>query len=153
MSPEIARSTIALFRQLRQSHGSKDDVTPHETRLLQLLAAGHSYRTAAEQLRVSVSTISFHMRNIYRKLEVHSKSAASRKPFGAASSDQTLPASLGSSPSRFCCATLTRLPVQAGRDRAAGRIVSACDRPRQRATRRRRRRVIAINAGKEVSAL
>jgi DNA-binding NarL/FixJ family response regulator len=79
MSPEIARRAIALLRQLRPSRGSEHDVTPHETRLLQLLAAGHNYRAAAERLRVSVSTISFHMRSIYRKLEVHSNSAAVSK--------------------------------------------------------------------------
>jgi DNA-binding NarL/FixJ family response regulator len=79
MSPEIARRTIALFRQLRPSRGSEHEVTPHEIRLLQLLAAGHNYRSAAARLHVSVSTISFHMRNIYRKLEVHSKSEAVSK--------------------------------------------------------------------------
>lgn len=79
MSPEIARRTIALFRQIRPPRGSDHDLTPHETRLLQFLAEGHNYRTAAERLHVSVSTISFHMRNIYRKLEVHSKAEAVSK--------------------------------------------------------------------------
>jgi DNA-binding NarL/FixJ family response regulator len=74
-----AKRTIALFRQIRPPRGSDHALTPHETRLLQLLADGHNYRTAAERLRVSVSTISFHMRNIYRKLEVHSKAEAVSK--------------------------------------------------------------------------
>lgn len=79
ISPEIAKRTIALFRQIRPPRGSDHALTPHETRLLQFLADGHNYRTAAERLRVSVSTISFHMRNIYRKLEVHSKAEAVSK--------------------------------------------------------------------------
>ena len=51
----------------------------HETRLLGLLVDGHNYRTAATELGVSVNTIAFHMRNIYDKLEVHSKSEAVAK--------------------------------------------------------------------------
>jgi DNA-binding NarL/FixJ family response regulator len=76
ISPQIARRTIALFRQLRPSHREEHNLTPHESRLLQFLSEGYSYRTAARRLQVSVSTIAFHMRNIYRKLEVHSKSEA-----------------------------------------------------------------------------
>ena len=79
ISPEIARRTIALFRQIRPPRSSDHALTPHETRLLQFLADGHNYRTAAERLHVSISTISFHMRNIYRKLEVHSKAEAVSK--------------------------------------------------------------------------
>jgi DNA-binding NarL/FixJ family response regulator len=79
MSPEIARRTIALFRRLRPSDRVEHDLTPHEVRLLQFLSEGYSYRTAARRLQVSVSTVAFHMRNIYRKLEVHSKSEAVAK--------------------------------------------------------------------------
>ena len=79
MSPEIARRTIALFRQLRPAERVEHSLTPHEARLLQFLAEGHSYRSAARRLQVSASTVAFHMRNIYRKLEVHSKSEAVAK--------------------------------------------------------------------------
>ena len=48
-------------------------------RLLKLLVDGHNYKTAAKELRVSVNTISFHMRRIYDKLQVHSKSEAVSK--------------------------------------------------------------------------
>jgi predicted phage tail protein len=40
---------------------------------------GHNYKTAAATLGVSVSTVAFHMRNIYDKLQVHSKSEAVAK--------------------------------------------------------------------------
>jgi DNA-binding NarL/FixJ family response regulator len=79
MSPEIARRAIALFRHLRSPRNDEHNLTPHEARLLQLLSEGYSYRTAARRLQVSVSTIAFHMRNIYRKLEVHSKAEAVAK--------------------------------------------------------------------------
>jgi DNA-binding CsgD family transcriptional regulator len=46
---------------------------------LNLLAEGHSYKTAAAELGVSVKTISFHLQRIYEKLQVHSKSEAVSK--------------------------------------------------------------------------
>lgn len=51
-------------------------LTPHERRLLGLLGDGISYKDAALRLRCSVNTVSFHVRNIYRKLRVHSKAHA-----------------------------------------------------------------------------
>jgi DNA-binding NarL/FixJ family response regulator len=79
MSPEVARRVIRLFRQVRPSEKTDYRLTPHETRLLKLLVEGHNYRTAATELDVSVNTISFHMRHIYEKLQVHSKSEAVSK--------------------------------------------------------------------------
>jgi len=55
------------------------DLTPHETRLLRLLAEGHHYQTAADELGVTVNTVRFHLRHIYEKLQVHSKSEAVAK--------------------------------------------------------------------------
>jgi DNA-binding NarL/FixJ family response regulator len=79
MSPEIARRVITIFRDVRPPARSEYDLTPHETRLLKLLVDGHNYRTAAVQLNVSVNTIAFHIKNIYDKLQVHSKSEAVAK--------------------------------------------------------------------------
>lgn len=50
------------------------ELTPHETRLLRMLVDGHNYKTAALELGVSVNTIAFHMKRIYEKLQVHSRS-------------------------------------------------------------------------------
>ena len=79
MSPEIARRVVTLFRDIRPPERSDYQLTPHETRLLKLLVDGHNYKTAAKELGVSVNTISFHMRRIYDKLQVHSKSEAVSK--------------------------------------------------------------------------
>lgn len=76
MSPEIARRVIELFRRFRPPEKAQYNLTPHELRLLKLLVEGHSYKTAAAQLDVSVNTIAFHVQNIYGKLQVHSKSEA-----------------------------------------------------------------------------
>jgi len=76
MSPEVASRVIKLFREVRSPERVDYDFTPHETRLLKLLVDGHNYTTAAEELNVSFNTIKFHMRHVYEKLQVHSKSEA-----------------------------------------------------------------------------
>jgi DNA-binding NarL/FixJ family response regulator len=79
MSPEIARRVIELFRRVRPREKVDHDLTPHETRVLKLLVEGHNYKTAAAELDVSVNTIAFHIKRIYEKLQVHSKSEAVSK--------------------------------------------------------------------------
>jgi DNA-binding NarL/FixJ family response regulator len=79
MSPEVASRVIAVFRELRRPPDPALRLTPHELRILQLLAEGHSYKTAAAQLSNSVHTVAFHMKSIYWKLQVHSKSEAVAK--------------------------------------------------------------------------
>ena len=79
MSPEVARRVVHLFRKFQAPAQSTHELTPHETRILKLLVEGHNYKTAALELAVSVNTISFHVRHIYDKLQVHSKSEAVAK--------------------------------------------------------------------------
>ena len=79
MSPEVARRVIALFREFRPPDRSPSQLTPQETELLKLIVEGHSYKTAAAKLQISTSTVSFHLQNIYNKLQVHSKSEAVAK--------------------------------------------------------------------------
>ena len=79
MSPEVARRVMRLFREIRPPTRADYELSPHELRLLKLLAEGHSYKTAASELAVSAHTVSFHLRNIYDKLQVHSKSEAVSK--------------------------------------------------------------------------
>lgn len=76
MSPEVASRVIKLFREVRPPEKVEYDLTPHETRLLKLIVEGYNYTTAAEELKLSFNTIKFHMRHIYEKLQVHSKSEA-----------------------------------------------------------------------------
>ena len=79
MSPEVARRVINVFRQIRPPERADYKLTPHELRLLKLLVEGHNYQTAATALGVKVTTVAFHMRNVYEKLQVHSKSEAVAK--------------------------------------------------------------------------
>jgi DNA-binding CsgD family transcriptional regulator len=59
------------------------NLTPQELRLLKLLVEGHSYKTAAGQMGVSINTVAFHIQNIYGKLQVHSKSEAVARALNA----------------------------------------------------------------------
>jgi DNA-binding NarL/FixJ family response regulator len=79
MSPDVARRVVALFREIRPPADAGHQLTPHEIRILKLLVEGYNYKTAADELDVSINTIRFHMRSIYEKLQVHSKSEAVSK--------------------------------------------------------------------------
>ncbi len=79
MSPEVARRVIALFREIRPPERANYNLTPHELRLLKLFVEGHAYKTAAVELGVSINTICFHVRSIYEKLQVHTRSEAVAK--------------------------------------------------------------------------
>jgi DNA-binding NarL/FixJ family response regulator len=79
MTPEVAHQVVRLFRDIRPRETSNDQLTPHEVRLLEMLAEGHNYETAAVKLGVTTHTISFHLQQIYEKLHVHSKTEAVAK--------------------------------------------------------------------------
>ena len=79
MSPEVARRVIKIFREVRPPTRASHNLTPQETELLKLLVEGHNYKTAAAELGITTNTVSFHLRNVYAKLQVHSKSEAVAK--------------------------------------------------------------------------
>jgi DNA-binding NarL/FixJ family response regulator len=74
MSTNIARRIVTSFR------ASPDpNLTSRETEVLSQLCKGKSYKMIAGSLVISEETIHFHIKNIYRKLQVHSKSEAVAK--------------------------------------------------------------------------
>jgi DNA-binding NarL/FixJ family response regulator len=79
MTPEVAHQVIKLFREIRPPEKPDEQLTPHEIRLLEMLAEGHNYETASVELGVTTHTISFHLQRIYEKLHVHSKTEAVAK--------------------------------------------------------------------------
>jgi DNA-binding NarL/FixJ family response regulator len=79
MSPEVARRVIRLFREFRPPETASYHLTTQETQLLKLLIEGHYKKTAAREMGISTNTVSFHLKNIYSKLQVHSKTEAVAK--------------------------------------------------------------------------
>jgi DNA-binding NarL/FixJ family response regulator len=79
MSPTIAARVVKLFREFRPPETSAYSLTPQETELLKLLIEGHHKKTAAREMGISIHTVSFHLKNIYEKLQVHSKTEAVAK--------------------------------------------------------------------------
>ncbi|MDH4070878.1 MAG: response regulator transcription factor [Ignavibacteria bacterium] len=73
MSSAIARKIVESFRR------TSSPLTDRETDVLTLLCKGHSYKMIAGSLFISEQTVHFHIKNIYQKLQVHSKSEAVAK--------------------------------------------------------------------------
>jgi DNA-binding NarL/FixJ family response regulator len=79
MSPDVARRVVTLFREYRPPERASYRLTPQEHDLLRLMVDGHHYKTAADVMGISTNTVSFHLKHIYEKLQVHSKSEAVAK--------------------------------------------------------------------------
>jgi DNA-binding NarL/FixJ family response regulator len=81
MSSLIARQVITLFQQnVGQQNEDKDSqLSSREKEVLTSLADGNNYQSIADKLFISVDTVRHHIRNIYRKLHVHSQSEAVAK--------------------------------------------------------------------------
>jgi DNA-binding NarL/FixJ family response regulator len=78
VSPSIARHLIRELRRPETAGEAPADaetthLTSRESQVLHCMAAGQSYAEAAADLGVTVSTVEAHIRNLYRKLEAHSK--------------------------------------------------------------------------------
>ena len=80
MSSHIARKVVTLFQKnFVRTTDTNLHLTERETEILTGLSGGDSYGSVADTLCISVDTVRYHIRNIYRKLEVHSQSAAVSK--------------------------------------------------------------------------
>jgi DNA-binding NarL/FixJ family response regulator len=79
MSPHIARRVIELFKHNLPPPKADYNLTKRELEVLALLTEGRDYKEIAERLFLSQFTINAHIRHIYEKLHVHSKSQAVAK--------------------------------------------------------------------------
>lgn len=78
MTSNIARKVVDYFQTSKQVKKNTDDVdlTKREKEVLSGLVEGSSYKAIADNLHISVDTVRFHFRNVYKKLHVHSQSEA-----------------------------------------------------------------------------
>lgn len=78
ISPEIARHLIKRFKKQDNQHTPQvtNPLTSRENEVLRFIAKGYSYDEIAASFSLSTNTVRAHIRNIYRKLAVSSRSEA-----------------------------------------------------------------------------
>ena len=79
MSPLIARKVLRMFKDNLPPPQADYDLSPRELEVLNLLTEGANFGLIADKLFLSKYTVRAHVRNIYEKLHVHSKSEAVAK--------------------------------------------------------------------------
>ncbi len=81
MSSHIARKVFDFFQTKKLPITSKSTyaLTAREKEILSGLVEGHNFKSIADSLFISIETVRYHFRNIYKKLHVHSQSEAVAK--------------------------------------------------------------------------
>lgn len=81
MSSQIARQVITVFQQTTgfKEENADSDLSDREKEVIVSLSEGNNYNEIANRLYISVDTVRHHIRNIYKKLHVHSQSEAVAK--------------------------------------------------------------------------
>ena len=79
MIGSAAGTTVDVRHDGTDTIRAERPLTPHEVRIVGLLAAGASYQAVADRLGVTVNTVRNYIRSIYVKLHVHTKSEAVSK--------------------------------------------------------------------------
>lgn len=74
MSSAVARKVVNSFKQQ-----SASPLSPRETEVLRMLCEGQNYKAISEALFISGHTVRMHIKNIYKKLHVHSRGEAVKK--------------------------------------------------------------------------
>lgn len=82
MTPQIARRVVQCFRKSDPVHSNLENLTPREMEVLQQLALGNRYKEISDNLGISLDGIRFHIRGMYNKLHVHSRTEAVLKYLG-----------------------------------------------------------------------
>ena len=81
MSSHIARKIVQSFQQ-PASPAEAQSLSPREAQVLDLLAKGFLYKEIAETMKVTYATVHTHIRHIYEKLHVRSRTEAVAKHLG-----------------------------------------------------------------------
>ena len=79
MSGEIARKVIAYFRNQEAASAEVENLSAREREVLELVVHGFSNKEIADRLSVSLEAIRWHLKHIYNKLHVHSRTEAALK--------------------------------------------------------------------------
>ena len=92
MSGHIARKIVQSFQESPVAALNPGDaLSPREAEVLDLLAKGFLYKEIADQMKISYATVHTHIRHVYEKLHVRSRTEAVAKHLGQARSRYETP--------------------------------------------------------------
>jgi DNA-binding NarL/FixJ family response regulator len=81
MTASIATQVLQMFSQLNGKQNDQYNLSDREKEVLQLLVNGYSYKMIANEMYIAIDTVRSHIKKIYEKLQVNSKSEAVAKAF------------------------------------------------------------------------
>lgn len=81
MTSSIATQVLKMFSELPQQANNEYNLSEREKQVLQLLVNGYSYKMIASDMFIAIDTVRSHIKKIYEKLQVNSKSEAVAKAF------------------------------------------------------------------------
>lgn len=76
MTGKVARIVVQYVQKMKQTASPIELLSRREQEILDLLAKGYRYKEIADMLAISFDTVRSHLRNIYEKLQVHSRTEA-----------------------------------------------------------------------------
>src|SRR5436190_861672 len=82
MTSSIARKVVAHFQAQKKTKDDAEKLSDREREIVTFLAKGYQYKEIAEQLSISPLTVRSHLRRIYEKLQVRTRTEAVMKFFG-----------------------------------------------------------------------
>jgi len=81
MTASIATQVLKMFANMNTKQGEDYHLSDREKQVLQLLVDGYSYKMIAAEMFIAIDTVRSHIKKIYEKLHVNSKSEAVAKAF------------------------------------------------------------------------
>jgi DNA-binding NarL/FixJ family response regulator len=81
MTASVATQVLKMFSSMNNDRGEDYNLSDREKQVLQFLVDGYSYKMIASEMFISIDTVRSHIKKIYEKLHVNSKSEAVAKAF------------------------------------------------------------------------
>lgn len=81
MTSSIATQVLKMFSALNNEKGEDYNLSEREKQVLSLLVNGYSYKMISSEMFIAIDTVRSHIKKIYEKLHVNSKSEAVAKAF------------------------------------------------------------------------
>lgn len=81
MTASVATQVLKMFSSMNSDKGEDYNLSDREKQVLQLLVEGYSYKMIAGEMFIAIDTVRSHIKKIYEKLHVNSKSEAVAKAF------------------------------------------------------------------------